>query len=181
MIFGGVGEERIQLNEGTIWAGEKRDRSNPEGNPQAVTEIRRLLLAGKVKDAEALAQRTMIAVPDRMPRYQPLGDLHLTFDGLTDVSDYRRALDIDTAIARVSYRAAGPHCTREIFSTAVDQAIVIRLECDQPSRISLRATLDREQHATARAAAPNSIILQDQAIPRDPRHAKEPKVGLKLQ
>jgi len=79
MVFGGVAQERLQLNEDTIWAGSKRDRSNADGNPQAVAEIRKLLFAGKVKEAEALAQRTMIAVPERMPQYQPLGDLRIAF------------------------------------------------------------------------------------------------------
>ncbi len=171
----------LQLNEDTIWAGEKRDRSNPEGNPQAVAEIRRLLLTGKVKEAEALAQRTMIAVPERMPQYQPLGDLHIAFSGVVGATDYRRELDIETAIALVTYRVGGARCTREIFSTAVDQAIVIRLECTEPGRISFRATMDREADATARGVAPNRIVLEGEAIARDQRHAREPKVGVRFQ
>ena len=181
MVFGGVAQEHIQLNEDTIWAGQKRDRSNPDGNPRAVAEIRRLLFAGKVKEAEALAQRTMIAVPERMPQYQPLGDLQIAFEGVGDAQEYRRELNIDTAIARVGYRTGGARCTREIFSTAVDQAIVIRLECDQPGRISFTAKMDRERDATARGVAPNRVILEGEAIPRDQRHAREPKVGVKFE
>jgi alpha-L-fucosidase 2 len=181
MVFGGVTQEHIQLNEDTIWAGSKRDRSNPDGNPQAVAEIRKLLFAGKVKEAEAMAQRTMIAVPERMPQYQPLGDLRVAFEGVSDAQEYRRELNIDTAIARVSYRTGGARCTREVFSTAVDQAIVIRLECDQPGRISFTAKMDREMDATARGVAPNRVILEGEAIPRDQRHAREPKVGVKFQ
>src|SRR6267378_1723668 len=80
MVFGGPQSERIQLNEDTIWAGEKRDRNNPEGAGN-LAEVRRLLFAGKPKEAEVLAERTMIAVPKRMPPYQPLGDLLLRFSG----------------------------------------------------------------------------------------------------
>ena len=80
MVFGGTGEERLALNEDTIWAGERRDRTNPEAL-KSLPEVRRLLFAGKVAEAEALAERTMIAVPRRLPPYQPLGDLRLRFPG----------------------------------------------------------------------------------------------------
>jgi hypothetical protein len=76
MVFGGVVSERLQLNEDTIWAGEKRDRLNPAG-PAAVAEVRRLLLEGKAPEAEALADKAIIATPRRIPPYQPLGDLKL--------------------------------------------------------------------------------------------------------
>ena len=73
MIFGGIDTERLQLNEETVWAGEKRDRNNPEG-ARNLAEVRRLLFAGRLKEAEGLAE-TMIAVTRRMPMYQTLGDL----------------------------------------------------------------------------------------------------------
>src|SRR5918993_2106051 len=83
MVFGGVETERLQLNEDTVWAGERRDRINPEG-ARNLPEVRRLLFAGKPKEAEALAERTVIATPKRMPPYQPLGDLLLRFKRQTD-------------------------------------------------------------------------------------------------
>ena len=103
MVFGGVASERIQLNEDTIWAGEKRDRNNPEG-ARNLAEVRRLLFAGKPKEAEQLAERTMISVPKRMPPYQPLGDLFLRFDGHENAREYVRELDLDSGIVRISYR-----------------------------------------------------------------------------
>ena len=66
--------ERIQINEDTVWAGEKRNRSNPQG-ARNIAEVRRLLFAGKLKEAEALAEKTIISIPKRLPPYQPLGDL----------------------------------------------------------------------------------------------------------
>src|SRR5688572_9320415 len=73
MVFGDTGKERIQLNEDTVWSGEKRDRTNPQA-PQAVREIRRLLQAGHPAEAQTLADRAMIAVPRALPVYQTLGD-----------------------------------------------------------------------------------------------------------
>ena len=85
MVFGGVSEERLQLNEDTIWAGEKRDRNNPNG-AKAIIEVRRLLMAGKVREAEELADKNIISMPRRMPPYQPLGDLKLQFFGQENAS-----------------------------------------------------------------------------------------------
>ena len=74
MVFGGVESEHIQLNEDTIWAGEKRDRINPQG-AASLPKVRRLLAEGKLKEAEALADATIINKPRRMPPYQPAGRL----------------------------------------------------------------------------------------------------------
>jgi len=103
MVFGGTDTERIQLNEETIWAGEARDRNNPLG-AGSLADVRRLLFAGKPVEAESLAQRTMIAVPKRMPPYQPLGDLVMDFPGHAKVTEYRRELDLDSGVVRVRYR-----------------------------------------------------------------------------
>src|SRR5262252_8908609 len=149
MVFGGVRSERIQLNEDTIWAGEKRDRNNPEG-VKNLAEVRRLLFAGKPKEAEELAERMIISVPKRLPPYQPLGDLQLQFEGQDQWQDYKRELDLDTAIVRVTYRIGDAHFTREIFSSAADQLIVVRLTCDKPDRISLSATLTRARDSVTR-------------------------------
>src|SRR6476646_10774021 len=97
MVFGGTDKERIQLNESTIWAGESRDRKNP-GAGKAVPEIRRLLFAGQVAEAEKLAEQDMLAVPRRLPVYEPLGDLWLTFPNGARPADYRRQLDLATGV-----------------------------------------------------------------------------------
>ena len=179
MVFGGVESERIQLNEETIWAGEKRDRSNPEGG-RNVAEVRRLLFAGKLKEAEALADKTMIATTRRMPQYQPLGDLVLRFSSQEKPTDYIRELDLDSAIARVTYTARGVVFAREVFASAVDQVIALRLTCDKPGRISFTATLTREQDSHTQGVDPNWLVIQGEAIARDERHALERKVGVKF-
>ena len=101
MVFGRTAEERIQLNEDTVWVGEKRNRNNPEAL-KALPEVRRLLFAGKPVEAEALADKTLIGIPRRQPAYQPLGDLWLRFPGHDQFTDYTRELDLETGVVRVS-------------------------------------------------------------------------------
>ena len=179
MVFGGVETERLQLNEDTVWAGERRDRINPEG-ARNLPEVRRLLFAGKPKEAEALAERTVIATPKRMPPYQPLGDLLLRFKGQGGTGDYVRELDIDAGVARVSYLRGGARYTREAFSSQPHQVLVVRLTCDRPGGLSFDATLTRESDSRTRAVGTNRVIIEGEAVARGERHQFERKVGVKF-
>ena len=179
MVFGGVVDERLQLNEDSVWAGEKLDRVNPQA-AASLPEIRRLLLEGKPAEAEAIADKTIISVPRRMPPYQTLGDLAIRFQVNGDATDYRRELNLDDAIARVQFRAGGTLFTREIFSTAVDQVIVLRLTADHPAAIAFTASMSRERDATSRAEGNNTVVLEGQALPASARHADEPKTGVRF-
>jgi alpha-L-fucosidase 2 len=87
MVFGTVRKEHIQLNEDTVWSGEKRDRSNPEA-PQALAQIRRLLVEGHPAQAQALADKTMISIPRALPVCETLGDLWLDFGSGPFFLDY---------------------------------------------------------------------------------------------
>ncbi len=180
MVFGGLQNERLQLNEETIWAGEKRDRLNPEGAAQ-LAEVRRLLFAGKPQEAEALAERTLIAIPKRLPPYQPLGDWLLRFQGQEEARDYLRQLDLDTGIARLTYRCKEAQFSREVFASAVDQVIVMRLTCDRPGGLSFSTTLTREQDSQTDTAKPDRLVIRGEAIARGERHELERKVGVKFQ
>src|SRR5215469_3433464 len=136
MVFGVPGLDRLQLNEESIWDGEpNRDRNNPKA-AAAIPRIRELLFAGNIAEAQALAVSDVLSIPRRMPCYQTLGDLHLDFSPMglapdTAVESYRLQLDLDTAIAKVIFHHRGITFTREIFSSAPDQVIVIRLSSDK--------------------------------------------------
>jgi alpha-L-fucosidase 2 len=179
MVFGSLPTERIQLNEETIWAGEKRDRLNPEGAAH-LAEVRRLLFAGKSKEAEALAERTLIAIPKRMPPYQPLGDLLIRFQGHEAAQNYVRELDLDSGLTRVRYKCGDAQFTREVFSSAVDQVLIIRLTCDKPGRLSFSTTLTREQDSQTQATEPDRVVITGEAIARGERHQFERNVGVRF-
>ena len=166
MVFGDVRKEHLQLNEDTIWSGEKRDRSNPAAQ-KAVPEIRRLLAEGHPAQAQELANRAMISIPPALPVYEPLGDLWLEFGGdNTDPASYRRELDLDTGIASVRYAANGVHYVREVFASAPGRCIVVHLSADKPGSISFHAMIGRAADATAESA-PGRLILVGQALPKN--------------
>jgi len=158
MVLGKPEEERIQLNECTLWAAGPYDPSFPEAL-EALPEARRLIFAGKHREADRLIGRKMMARPIRQMPYQTAGDLLLTFEGHGQATDYRRELDLDAATARVTYRVGGVKFNREVFSSPVDQVIAIRLTADRPKSIRVAARLVSPQRVTVETVAPDVLVM----------------------
>ena len=160
MVFGGVKRERIQLNEETLWDGGPRDTNNPKAL-EALPKVQQLLFEDKNEEATKLAGETMLGVPERIKSYQSLGDLFLEFSH-NGATHYRRELDLNTGIAKTTYRCGDVNFTREVFATAVDDLIVIRIESDAIGQIAFDMTMTREQDATVEAIAANILRLDGQ-------------------
>jgi alpha-L-fucosidase 2 len=161
MVYGTVQTERLQLNEDTVWAGHPVDR-DCIGAYKYLPEARRLIFEGKYVEAQRIMQRQFMG--QRLVRsYQTLGDLRLHFDGSEQVADYRRQLDLDTAIVTVKYKLGNATFTREIFSSPIDQCIVVRLECDKSAQITFEANLWRPEDFTVETAGSDSIVMNGQA------------------
>ena len=181
MVYGGPADEQIQLNEESIYAGKRMDRNNP-GARKSIPDIRRLLLDGKVKEAEALADKDMLAIPRRQPPYEPLGDLRLHFDGIDakSVENYQRSLDLYDGIASVSFDSGGVHYTRQVFASYPDHAIVLHLEASRAGALNFTVSLTRTVDATSKLepSIPNTIMLDGVALPPTGKnYADEPKDG----
>jgi len=187
MVFGNPALERVQLNEESIWDGEVRDRNNPRAG-EAVPKIRELLFEGKIAEAEALATSDMFSIPRRMPCYQTLGDLRLDFSAMgllpeTKVEDYRLELNLDTAIATTRFTHAGTSYVREVFASAPDQVIVVRMTVEGPGRISFAARLDRPAHFKTNSDGNDGLVLAGEAIPVNDNPGmtvKENPVGIRF-
>src|ERR1043166_4601036 len=141
MIFGGYAIEQLQLNEDTLYAGSPYDPNNPEAL-QALPEARRLIFAGKYKEAHDLVGAKMMAQPIKQMPYEPVGDLRLTFPGHESVTNYRRQLDLNTAVATVSYQIDSTTFTREIFASPLDQVIVVNLTADRPRQLNFAVSFE---------------------------------------
>src|ERR1043165_6949140 len=114
MIFGGVASEQIQLNEDTLYAGSPYDPNNPEAL-KALPEARRLIFAGRYKEAHDLVGAKMMAHPIKQMPYEPIGDLKILFANHENIVNYLRELDLNTAIARTSYDDGVTIFERDIF------------------------------------------------------------------
>ena len=142
MVFGGVGHERIQFNEQTVWTGEPHDYAHP-GAYQYLGQIRELLFAGKQAEAEKLAMEQFMSVPIRQKAYQAFGDILIDQPGVsdTDISNYRRNLDLNTAVSITQYDYEGITYRREVLASWPAQAIVVRLTASQTGKLNFHVAL----------------------------------------
>ncbi len=134
MVYGGIEQEHLQLNDDTLWSGGPHCYDNPEAFrtlPRFESSSR-----GEYAEAEATAQK-MLGRHKYQQTYMPLGDLFLDFPTGQKPSEYRRELDMRNAVSTVTYRVADARFTRRVFASHPDQAIVVRLECDKPGQITL--------------------------------------------
>lgn len=159
MVFGGVELERLQLNEETVWAGGPRDANNPAAL-KALPDVRRLLFEGKELEATKLAERTMLGIPPHVESYQPLGDLWIEMADIEEVSGYRRWLDLRSATAVTEFTHRGARLRREVFASAPDNVLAVRLVSD--AAFSARVRLARKEHAMTAAdpARAGTLVLR---------------------
>ncbi|MBN2613193.1 MAG: glycoside hydrolase family 95 protein [Bacteroidales bacterium] len=147
MLFGNPAEERLQLNEETVWAGAPHSNVNDQC-AKYIPVIRKLIFEEKYEEAQEIANEHIVSAQKGMP-YQPVGDLYITFPGHVNVKNYYRDLDISNAIASMQYEFEGVTYRREFFSSFTDQVIVARFTADKPGNISCNLAIGSEQkHST---------------------------------
>lgn len=137
MVFGKVSEELIQLNEETLWSGGPVN-TNP--NPQAVqylAEIRKALLNEDYAEAEKLTKKLQGPFTES---YEPLGDLLIKYNFTGEATEYYRSLDISNATAKTTFKINGVNYSREVFISAPDQVIIIKLSCSQKGGLNFTAS-----------------------------------------
>jgi alpha-L-fucosidase 2 len=138
MVFGGVRQERIALNEGTFWSGRPHDYNDPEAI-KYFPRIRELVFAGRFQEAEQMANAHFWGVPASQQCFEPLGDLLLTLGDSEEPVDYRRELDLETGVAKITFRAGDNVFTREVFVSYPDRVMVIRISSDRPGKVTMEA------------------------------------------
>ena len=158
MIFGGPAVEQIQLNEDTLYAGSPYDPNNPEAL-KALPEARRLIFEGKYKEAHDLVGARMMAQPIKQMPYEPVGDLKISFSDHDNITNYRRELDLDAAVATTTYTAGATNFKREIFASPVDQVIVVCLIADRRAKLNFAVTFETPQKATVSTEGKNTLVL----------------------
>jgi alpha-L-fucosidase 2 len=140
MYFGGVKEDRLQFNEETYWTGGPYD-SVPKGAYQYLPKVRELLFGDRLVEGHLLFGRHFLGYPVEQQKYQSMGNVVLNFASDEGVSHYRRALDLQTGISRISYEQNGVNYVREVFVSHPDQVVVMRIAGDKPGSISFDCQL----------------------------------------
>ena len=138
MVYGNVDTETIQLNEYTVWSGSPNRNDNPLAL-DSLAEIRKLVFEGKNKQADLMADRVIVSKKSQGQMYEPVGELHLAFDGQENYTNYSRELDIEKAVAKTVYKVGDVIYTREVLASFPDRVIVVRLTASKPGSLSFNA------------------------------------------
>ena len=133
MVYGGARQERLCLNEDTLWSGYPMFHDNP-GAVESYRKALALVMEGKNREAQEEIEQHFEALWSQV--YLALGDISLTMEHEGDIGGYRRALDMSTGVHWVEYEAEGVRFTRETFVSAPDQALVMRLTADRAGALN---------------------------------------------
>lgn len=143
MVFGGIDTETIALNEISMWSGGYDSTANELCGPEALAEMRRAFFSDDPELGNALGEKYLNGHAKSFGTHVPLGNVKFSISNPSSrISDYRRELDMDNAIARVSYTSDGVDFSREVIASWPDSVIAIRFAASQPGMINVGATLD---------------------------------------
>ena len=140
MVYGGTQNDEVQLNEDTFWSGGPHD-NNSTTSIDHLDEVRNLIFNDKDAEAAKLIDQQFIKGPHGM-KYLTLGSLKMTHEGITqeNISNYKRELNLQTALSTVTFEQNGNHYRRTTFATMADNIIVMRLESDAPESFAISHT-----------------------------------------
>ncbi|MDD5185808.1 MAG: glycoside hydrolase family 95 protein, partial [Paludibacter sp.] len=152
MPRGGVEHEQIDLNEISLWSGQKQDSDNPEANKYLV-DIRRLLFEGKNAEAQTLMYKTFTckgkgSAGAAYGNYQVFANLFLDFqypDSTAKVTNYRRELNLSQALSTTSFQKGTIRYRREYFTSFTNDVAVIKLSADKKKAIRFTLRLQRDE------------------------------------
>jgi alpha-L-fucosidase 2 len=158
MVYGNPCREMIQLNENTVWGGQPNRNDNPDAK-EALSLVRQMIFEGRYKEAQDVVNRKFISkISNGMP-YQTVGDLHLSFSGDTNYTNYERELNIEKAIATTRYDIGGVTYTREVFASVPDQIIIVRMTASKPAQLNFAAFLDRPSEKEISIEGNDKLVL----------------------
>lgn len=144
MVFGEPQQERIQVNEESMWYGGRTNRVNPDAK-KYLPKIRELIFDGRIKEAEKLMKQALSGCPDSMHPYQTLGDLYFEFEGIDEVIDYQRELDLEQSVYHQRFYSGDTLYKREMFLSKPDDVMVMHFTAEGKGKLNFSVIMRREK------------------------------------
>ena len=148
MTYGGIEEEKLALNESTMWSGQYNENQNKPFGREKMNQLRKLFFEGKLSEGNRIAGDNLHGNQTSFGTHLPIGDLKMQFiypEG--KVTGYRRSLSLDEAVSSVSFNSGGVNYKREYFATNSDNVLVLRLTADKQKSITMNMGLDLMRQA----------------------------------
>ena len=166
MPDGGIVNEKIVLNEISMWSGSEFDYSNPEAS-KSLPEIRRLLKEGKNKEAQKVMYEHFVPKKSEFGAtygaYQMLGDLDIIYNYETPNTapvTYIRGLDLSEAVSWTEFTLDdGVTYLREYFVPRGEDGILVRLTASQPDKINFTYSISRPERGEVSSPSYCKLLL----------------------
>ena len=148
MTYGGIEEEKLALNESTMWSGQYNENQNKPFGREKMNQLRKLFFEGKLSEGNRIAGDNLHGNQTSFGTHLPIGDLKMQFIyPECKVTGYRRSLSLDEAVSSVSFNSGGVNYKREYFATNPDNVLVLRLTADKQKSITMNMGLDLMRQA----------------------------------
>ena len=163
MDYGQISEQIIQLNEESLWAGEPQNEL-PENGKYHMAQFRKMILAGKYKEAYDYGMENLTFRPTSFRSYQPLGNLILNFDLPDSAASYQRVLDMGAGLEITEFEIDGIKYRKQVLISAVDDLLMLEISASKKNALNLTVNIDRERDASVYFTDNNNILMQGQII-----------------
>ena len=161
LVYGNPDDDLIHLNDITLWTGKPVDHNEGAGAAQWLPKIREALFNEDYATADSLQHHLQ---GHNSSFYQPLATIHIIDDNAKgDISYYKRQLDIDSALVRISYSRNGINYVREYFASHPDKLIAIRITTDKPQALNMRIKLTSQVPHRVKSNKTNQLTMTGHA------------------
>lgn len=141
MVYGNPYYDTISLNEDSIWSGGYRKRNNKSAL-ENLQKVRQLLFEEKISEAEEIVNDAFCGTPVNQRHYMPLGDFIIEQRGLGDIQNYKRSLDLETAVQSVEFSSDGVNYTREVIASYPDNVLAVNIKADKKESVNIVIHID---------------------------------------
>ncbi len=164
MIYGGIEEETLALNESSMWSGCYNPTQDRLFGGERMKELQQMFLDGKMVEGNKIASDNLTGRTNTFGSHLPIGDLKIQFDyPQGEVSDYRRQLDLATAVSSVTFKIGDTEYRREYIASNPKDVLAMNFTASRPGAISLDVKLDLLRKSEIRTEG-NQLIFEGRAF-----------------
>ncbi len=157
MVYGGVQDENIQLNEETFWSGGPYS-NNSSKSLALLPEVRKLIFDGREKEAANIINQNFLPGPHGM-RFLPMANLHILMKEDGKAEAYHRELDLKNALTHTTFVLNGVKYERTTFASLADGVIVCHIQASKKGKLAFDVKLDAPfEHQVMQT--PDGLVLK---------------------
>lgn len=165
MIYGGIEDEVLSINESSMWAGENNPEQEQAFGKERLQELRKLFFDGKLIEGNRQAAKYLSGKNHSFGTHLPIGAVKLKFHNhRTEVTDYKRSLNLNTGIHTVTYKIGNTTFKRECIASNPDDVIIMNITSNKKNSISTDVFLSLLRNPHNTEIKEGQLVFDGQAL-----------------